>query len=121
MIGMADSKLDLEKIKARLLEQREALLDVADSSKDAAGTVELDQARVGRVSRMDAMQAQAMAKESDRRRMLALQRIQSALERMDAGEYGVCVSCDEPISSHRLEVDPTAVLCIDCASEAEHG
>lgn len=116
---MDESKFDTDRLKARLIEQREALLDVADSSKEAARTVELDQTRVGRVSRMDAMQAQAMAKESDRRRVLALQRIDSALKRIEEGDYGYCASCDEPISVSRLEVDPGALLCIDCASKAE--
>lgn len=116
---MTCSSIDLKAIKSRLLEQRDALLEVADSSKEAAGTVELDQTRVGRVSRMDAMQAQAMAKESDRRRLLALQRIESALKRIENGEYGRCASCDEPISSRRLEVDPGAILCIECAGRAE--
>jgi len=116
---VGSSSVDLEAIKARLIEQREALLDVADSARDAAQTVELDQTRVGRVSRMDAMQAQAMAKESDRRRMLALQRIDSALKRIEDGEYGYCSACDETISAKRLEVDPGALLCIDCASKAE--
>jgi DnaK suppressor protein len=118
---MSDRGIDLEGLKARLIEEREALLDVADSAREAAQTVELDQARVGRVSRMDAMQAQAMAKESDRRRLLALQRIDSALQRIADGEYGFCSACDEPISANRLEVDPGALLCIDCASKAEQG
>ena len=116
---MTEPDVDLEVIKARLEEQREVLLDVADSSKEAAGTVELDQTRVGRVSRMDAVQAQEMAKESDRRRLLALQRVEGALKRIEDGEYGICAACDRPISRNRLEVDPGAILCIECASAAE--
>ena len=116
---MTESDVDLEVIKALLEEQREMLLEVADSSKEAAGTVELDQTRVGRVSRMDAMQAQEMAKESDRRRLLALQRVESALKRIEDGEYGICTACDRAISANRLEVDPGAILCIECASAAE--
>ena len=60
---MSGPGIDVAKLKARLMEQRDALRDVADSTKEAAQPVELDQTRVGRVSRMDAMQAQAMAKE----------------------------------------------------------
>ena len=119
--AMSKPDVELETIKARLLEERDALLDVADSAKEAAGTVELDQTRVGRVSRMDAIQAQAMAQESDRRRLLALQRIEGALKRIEDGEYGMCASCGEAISPHRLEVDPGAILCIECASRAEQG
>lgn len=116
---MSDRSIDIESMKLRLIEQREALLDVAESTRGAAQTVELDQSRVGRVSRMDALQVQAMAKESDRRRLLALQRIDNALQRIEDDEYGYCVACDEPIMANRLEVDPGALLCIDCASKAE--
>ena len=110
---------DVDSLKQRLLDQREELLDVAESSKEAAQTVELDQSRVGRVSRMDALQAQAMAKESDRRRLLALTRIESALKRIEAGEFGFCAVCDEPIAAKRLAADPGVLLCLDCASRAE--
>lgn len=116
---MSATGIDIESLKRRLIEQRDALLDVTESSKEAAETVELDQTRVGRVSRMDALQAQAMAKESNRRRQIALQRIHGALQRIDDGDYGYCTACDEPISANRLEVEPGALLCIDCASKAE--
>jgi RNA polymerase-binding transcription factor len=116
---MSNAGVDIESLKTRLIAQREALLEVAESSREAAQTVELDQSRVGRVSRMDAMQAQAMAKESDRRRLLALQRISGALQRIEDGGYGYCLACDEPIMASRLEADPGALLCIDCASKAE--
>lgn len=116
---MSDASIDVESLKTRLIEQREALHDVAESTREAAQTVELDQTRVGRVSRMDALQAQAMAKESERRRLLALQRIDTALQRIEDGDYGYCLSCDESIMANRLEVDPAAPLCIDCASKAE--
>jgi len=116
---MSDTDVDIDALKRQLIEQREALLDVAESSKQAAQTVELDQTRVGRVSRMDAMQAQAMVQESNRRRLIALQRIDGALRRIDDGDYGYCAACDEPIPAQRLAADPGALLCIECAGKAE--
>jgi len=116
---MADRGIDIESLKQRLIEQRNALLEVSESAKESAETVELDQTRVGRVSRMDALQAQAMAKESNRRRQVALQRIDSALQRIEADDYGYCVVCDENIMVDRLSADPGALLCIGCASKAE--
>ncbi len=116
---VSDTPIATETFKTLLIEQRDALLSVAESSEEAAKPVQLDQARVGRVSRMDAMQQQAMAQESDRRRTLELQRIRAALERIEAGDYGYCLSCDEPISPRRLHVDPAATQCIGCASRAE--
>ena len=110
---------DLDLIKEKLLARREALLAGAESGEDATKTVELDQSRVGRLSRMDAMQAQAMSQELKRRRELELQRITVALARVESGDYGYCRSCDEEISVGRLEFDPSTPLCLDCASTKE--
>ena len=107
--------------RQKLLAMRAELEAVADSSEEASSVVELDQTKVGRLSRMDAMQAQAMAQASRDRRELMLRQIDAALARLDNDEYGYCQRCDEPINSKRLEFDPTTVLCIDCASKAEGG
>jgi DnaK suppressor protein len=45
-----------------------------------------------------------------------LAEVDAALERMDAGVYGKCESCDEPISIERLLARPVARLCISCAT-----
>ena len=108
-----------EERRVRLLQLRGELESVAETGDKSAETVELDQSRVGRLSRMDAMQAQAMAQESGRRRDQALRDITAALARIDSGDYGLCESCEEPIAAKRLEFDPAARLCIACASRAE--
>jgi len=112
---MALSDQQLEHFRKRLLAQRAALDAVADSSRAAGETVELDQTRQGRLSRMDALQQQAVAQASEGRRVLQLKRIAGALERIERGSYGDCVRCGEAISVARLEADPAATLCIDCA------
>lgn len=105
--------------RERLLKLKAELQSLAESSDESAAIVELDQTKVGRLSRMDAMQAQAMAKASVARRQQMLRQIEAALERIDNDEYGYCKECDEPIHPKRLDFDPTALLCIDCASKAE--
>lgn len=50
-----------------------------------------------------------------------LDQVNQALSRLDAGEYGVCVECEEPIAEARLKALPYATLCIQCAEEAEQG
>ena len=99
-------------MRDKLLKLRDELLSISASSADAAAVVELDQSKVGRLSRMDAMQAQAMAQASAGRREQMLRQIEAALQRIEDGEYGDCQACDEPINPKRLEFDPTAVLCI---------
>jgi len=114
-----DSDGDREFFRARLIEQRDELLRVRETGEQAAGTVELDQGKVGRLSRMDAMQAQAMSQESNRRREIRLRQIDAALGRLDAGEFGWCFDCDEEIARLRLEFDPAATRCLSCAEKAE--
>jgi DnaK suppressor protein len=55
----------------------------------------------------------------DRERKL-LQKIQSALERIDDGTFGVCESCGEDISEKRLEARPVTTLCLDCKKKQEN-
>lgn len=110
---------DPERYRRKLTALRDELCDVADTSRAAADTVELDQSRVGRLSRVDALQAQAMSVEAERRRKLLLGRVDAALARIEEGEFGDCLRCGEPIAAGRLDVDPTATLCIGCASADE--
>lgn len=105
--------------RAELVAARDALLALDATSAAAAEPVELDQARVGRLSRMDAMQAREMSLAARRRAELQLGRIESALQRLDAGSYGDCVRCEEPIEQARLDFDPAALLCIGCATDSE--
>lgn len=106
-------------MREKLLKLKVELEADAERAGGSAAIVELDQSKVGRLSRMDAMQAQAMAQASEQRRAATLRRITAALKRIDDGEYGVCEACDEPINPKRLEFDPTTTLCIDCASKSE--
>lgn len=111
---MADG-IDLEGAEKRLVEKRRELQEIAASSRESRKPVELDQSRVGRLSRMDALQDQAMALETERRREIELRRIGAALDRVRSGEYGYCLTCGEEIGVKRLELDPATPVCIDCA------
>lgn len=105
--------------KTALIELRESLLKAQETGEQAEQTVELDQTRVGRLSRMDAMQAQAMSKETGRRRRQKLLQIEAALRRIDNEEFGYCEECGDEIAAARLDVDPTVLLCIQCAEARE--
>lgn len=49
----------------------------------------------------------------------ALRDIESALSRLDAGEYGLCLDCDEPIDLRRLQAHPAALRCAGCQQDYE--
>lgn len=101
---------------ADILRRRLADLNALSKlSEDGRAVVQLDQQSVGRLSRMDAMQAQSMALATEERRKAERARVTAALRRINAGDYGYCLNCDAEIDARRLEVDPAAPLCLDCA------
>jgi DnaK suppressor protein len=116
---MKSADIDTDFFRSLLLQRQERAADFLRSTEDAARPPELDQTRIGRLSRMDAMQTQAMAKESERRGLHEIGRIKTALDRIDDGEYGYCLSCGKLIAKERLEFDPAATQCIDCAAKSE--
>ena len=110
-------EMKIYSFKQQLLQLRSELMSLSSTSDDAAKTVELDQSAVGRLSRMDAMRAQGMAIEAKGRREHQLLRIEGALRRIAAGDFGVCLTCGEEINIRRLDVDPSYTQCIKCADK----
>jgi len=107
--------IDMKGAKKRLEEEKRELEAIVESSRESRQPVELDQSRVGRLSRMDALRDQAMALETERRREIGLRRIGAALARVASDEYGYCLTCGEEIEPKRLDFDSATPVCIDCA------
>ena len=106
-----------EQMFRALIETRLAELAAEDRlGEGGQATVELDQQAIGRLSRQDALQNQAMAKATHARRQAERTRLHAALARMDEGEYGYCEDCGDAIAPGRLTLDPAATRCVDCAS-----
>ncbi len=103
---------DYEAVRSALLGMRDELRDMLDTADENTSPAELDQIQQGRLSRMDAMQQQAMADETQRRRHVRLAQIDAALARLDDDEYGYCVTCGEEINADRLALDPAIALCL---------
>jgi DnaK suppressor protein len=104
-------------LKALLLKQQDALMELKQTGIEASAIVELDQTRVGRLSRMDALQGQAMSQQAERRREIQLHKIAAALQRIERDDYGYCTECGDEIAYRRLVFDPATTFCIDCANE----
>ena len=107
--------IDPARFKKLLETERAELVAASEGTSADRKPVELDQQSVGRVSRGDAMQVQAMAKAQEARRAARVMMIDAALKRLDEGDYGYCVECDEEIPAKRLEVDPAAPRCVACS------
>lgn len=107
--------IDPETFRKRLNERKEELAALSSAATDARKPVELDRQSVGRLSRQDALQQQAMANAQEVRRGSELRKIKDALKRIDEGEFGWCAECGEAIDVRRLDIDPTAMQCAPCA------
>lgn len=85
------------------------------ASKGDRAPIELDQQSIGRVSRIDSLQVQAMSNAAEARRQIRTRTLEAALARLDSDEYGYCADCANFIGMPRLKIDPAAIRCIDCA------
>jgi DnaK suppressor protein len=72
---------------------------------------------IGRLTRLDAMQATAMRQALARDHAVLLGQIERAVVSIDEGVYGVCRRCGEDIVEARLRARPEAFLCIACMSQ----
>ncbi len=106
---------DDEVAKARLAALRAEIETMLTAARDASAPVPLDQATIGRVSRIDAMQQREMAVAARKARQRDLVRIEMAERRLASGDYGCCVDCGEAIAPKRLAIDPMAERCVNCA------
>lgn len=107
----------LAALKARLDEELAETVQLLADHADKSAPVELDQQSVGRVSRVDALQMQAMSQAVAQRREARLGRLRAALARIDDGEFGYCLECGEEIAAGRLDADPTFTHCVRCAGK----
>lgn len=111
---------EVRELRVDLEALREELRVFLDESADGSRPVAVD-APIGRISRMDALQQQSMSKANRSAAEQRLQRVEAALRRIAAEEYGSCLRCEEPVGFARLKVQPEAVLCIACQSRSETG
>lgn len=106
----------LEELGEELNRQLRRLQKSMKITDEALRTVELDQTAVGRLSRMDSLQSQALSEGLRERELIRLAQILQALGRIEEGGYGICVGCRGQIPFERLFVFPEAPECAACAS-----
>ena len=104
-----------ERYAERLQQELDALAVAGDETFADRQPVMLDQQSVGRLSRMDALQGQAMAKAMQGRRERRARAVLAALDRLAGEDFGWCDDCGEFIGLKRLDLDPTLQRCVECA------
>jgi DnaK suppressor protein len=110
---LSDSQLD--ELRAELDRQLKKLQRSMRTTNRALKPIQLDQSSVGRLSRIDNLQTQGLAAGLQAREQAKLGQILEALKRIEAGTYGTCVICGEPVAFERLMVFPEAPNCAACA------
>jgi DnaK suppressor protein len=109
----------IAELRGDLLALKDEIARTLTSSAESGEPVALDQTAVGRISRMDAMQVQAMAQANLRSLKLRLDLIGQALRLVEEDEYGTCRRCEEPIGYRRLKARPESPFCLSCQGEIE--
>lgn len=110
------TEADQKEFEKQILKELQSLDEADALGSDDQKTVQLDQQSVGRLSRMDALQRQALAQATKRRRDARRLRISAALARLKDSEFGYCEDCGEPIPVPRLALDPATPKCVQCAN-----
>lgn len=105
----------LAELKSLLLDALEKLQRSMAVTDEAAKPVELEPKAVGRLSRIDSLQNQALSSNLQDRERARLAGILAALERIEEGDYGSCIECGGTIEYGRLLVFPEATTCTGCA------
>jgi DnaK suppressor protein len=111
------NEAELEVCRCKLLSLRIELQSFGDSTADDDKSIEPDIDYIGGRSRMDAMLAQQKGQDSVKMRKRQIQKIEGALRRIEAGEYGRCFVCEEELDLVRLSADPTITRCMKCIEE----
>ena len=111
-------KRDLERLKKKLLAEKERIVsNAADTKKDISNPNVDDLQDEVDIASSEITQTVHL-RLRDREKML-LDKIEQSLKRIDEGTYGVCETCGEDISLKRLDARPVATLCIRCKEEQE--
>ena len=106
---------EIKKYKLSLIDTKQKLEKLSKATEGSRKPVQLDQTSVGRLSRIDSIQRQAMKIETERRRISEINLINRALIRIRDDKFGQCLSCSETIEKNRLQHNPATLYCLECA------
>ncbi len=112
------SKKDLAKFQILLEEKRDGVL--VNAKKTLADSMVLDPSDLpDEMDLASSEQLQSFEFRLRGREKVHLAKLDLALRKLEAGEFGVCAECDEPINKKRLEARPETQLCIRCKEDQE--
>lgn len=119
--------MELNAARARLLEEKKRLSQTADGLADELDLDESQRSSAGELTTYDQHPADAASDTFEREKDSAIlttlksrgEEFDAALQRLEAGNYGACEACNEPIGDDRLEAFPAARFCIEHQNQQE--
>lgn len=112
------STLDLDTFRTILEDKRLALVKNAQASLEQDMTLDTNE-MPDEVDLASSEYIQSFALRLRGRERNFLDKIETALRKIEDGEFGTCEECDEPIGRKRLEARPETTLCIRCKEDQE--
>jgi len=107
---------EVAELRGELRRQLDRLVQSMRVTDEAMRPLALDQAAVGRLSRMDSLQNQGLTRNLQERERFRLAHLEGALQRMDEGTYGLCADCGVALPFGRLYVVPESPTCASCGA-----
>jgi len=104
----------LNQIKKKVYSEIDTLRKEISSLEKEIRPIEPDNA-IGRLTRMEAINAQSMQEANLNSAKVRLKKLENTLGRIDDDEYGICCDCEEPIAFKRLLLLPESLRCVQCA------
>lgn len=106
---------------------RQRLTTLLDEIETSSRTLAGEQGDPGELSHLDQHPAEAASELTEMERDDAMraaiegqrEQVLEALQRLDGGTYGTCVSCGKTLPEERLEARPEAARCVDCQHDLE--
>lgn len=103
-------------LRTRIEQELKDLQQSISSLEDQTKPVAPDQS-LGRLTRLDNMNNQAVARDSLSKARMRMLKLQRALEHMDDPDFGYCEECGEEIPLRRLMLLPESTMCVACAEQ----
>jgi len=105
-----------KQIKKKAIAGINTLREEIDSLEREIKPIAPDNA-IGRLTRMEAINAKSMQEANMRSAKARLARLENTLERIDSDQFGLCCDCEEPIAFKRLLLIPESIRCVQCAEK----
>jgi RNA polymerase-binding transcription factor len=121
------SSVDTEGFRTRLVEERKRVVDAIEnihaenpgSLGEETEELSFQDNHLGDIATATFDREMANTLEENSNHVLGA--IDAALQRIEAGTFGICERCGNPIPAERLDALPWATLCIDCKRKQERG